>query len=89
MDGVVEASAGDGDLVGLPGVVLGGIEGFDPEGSGGDGVGGADAGDAGAVEGGEAGIQEDGSGVVAVRGASGDAEGVGALEALGAVDVAA
>jgi hypothetical protein len=87
--GVIEASAGGGDLIGLPRVVLGWIEGFDPEGSGGDGVGGSDAGDAGAVEGGEAGIQEDGSGVVAVGGASCDAEGVGALEAFGAVDVAA
>ena len=41
------------------------------------------------MEGGEAGGDDDGAGVVVVAGGSGDAGGVGALEALGAVLVAA
>src|SRR5215210_555568 len=89
-DALVEASAGDGDGVGLVGAVGIGIEALDPEGGSGGNFGeGGDAGGAGAVKGGGTGGHHDGSGVVVVAGGSGDAGGVEALEALGAVGVAA
>src|SRR6185436_2117850 len=86
--GGVEASAGDGHGEGLAGVVGVGVEALDPEGGGCENFGGSQAGGALAVcE--RSGREDGGSGVVVAGGGAGGAGGVEALEAFGAVLVAA